>query len=333
MKIVLLVTSPGDLMCGVADYTEKLAQAFDDIGVEAILDRPASWNAGEIARIRRVHGGADTVLHLQYPSLTMSNSLAPAMLPIVAPNIYATLHEFRLFSLPRKLIFAPFALRARALVFSNPAERDGFRRAFPFGGASLRVLPIGNNIHKVDDAVERRERLVYFGQISRNKGIEIFLDTISTLRRQGAPLECRMIGAMVEGDGEFRAMVERRAAELDVSLRLNMPPDDVSRELLAATIALLPFPDGVSDKRGSALACLDHGVSVLTTQSQTTPAWLKQTTLPITDPDDAAAAIARLLAGNADRHPGADVLAREMKARDWREIARAHLALYRDTMR
>lgn len=333
MKIVLLVTSPGELMCGVADYTEKLAQAFVDIGADAVVDRPSHWSVGEVARIRRRHGGARTALHLQYPSLTMGNSLSPAMLPVLAPNVFVTLHEFRLFSLPRKLIFLPYALRARAVLFSNEAERDGFNRTFPVSAASLRVLPIGNNIRKVDEAVTRRERLVYFGQISRNKGIETFLDAVAALRGKGIEIDCRMIGAMVEGDGEFRAMVERRAAQLDIPLHLNMPPDDVSRHLLAATIALLPFPDGVSDKRGSALACLDHGVSVLTTHSETTPVWLKQTTFGISGAEDAAAMISRLLSGNTERHPAADILAREMKARDWREIARAHLELYREAMR
>jgi glycosyltransferase involved in cell wall biosynthesis len=334
VKIVLLVTSPGDLMCGVADYAEKLALAFRDIGADAVLERPETWSASEIARLRRAHGGRDTVLHLQYPSLTMGNSLAPALLPSLCRNVYVTLHEFRLFSLPRKLIFLPYALKARAVLFSNDAERDGYRRAFPLGGASLRVLPIGNNIRKVDESVERHERLVYFGQISRNKGIEIFLDTVARLRAKVATtMDVRMIGAMVEGDGEFRAMVETRARELGVTLRLNLPPEDVSRELLAATAALLPFPDGVSDKRGSALACLDHGLSVLTTQSETTPGWLKQTTLPITSADDAFAVIDRLLAGSIERHPASDVLMTELKARDWREIARAHLELYRQTMR
>lgn len=333
MKIVLLVTSPGNLMCGVADYAEKLAQALRDLGADAALERPKAWSAGEVSRIRRACGDRDTVLHLQYPSLTMGNSLAPALLPILSHNVYATLHEFRLFSLPRKLIFLPYALKARAVLFSNHAERDGFHRAFPFGGASLRVLPIGNNIRRVNEAVERCERLVYFGQISRNKGIETFLDTVAKLKAGSTEMECRMIGAMVDGDGEFRAMVEARARELGVTLRLNLTPDDVSRELLAASIALLPFPDGVSDKRGSALACLDHGLSVLTTQSETTPDWLKQTTLPVASADDASIAIGRLLAGTIDRRPAADMLAKELKARDWRDIARAHLELYRQTMR
>lgn len=333
MKIVLLVTSPGDLMCGVADYTEKLAQAFLEIGAEAIIERPAAWSTSEILRIRRRYPGQDVVFHLQYPSLTMGNSLAPAMLPALTQNVFATLHEFSLFSLPRKMVFLPYALRARAILFSNESERDVFRRAFPFTRAALPVLPIGNNIRRVEEVVERCERLVYFGQISRNKGIELFLDTVVRLRSKAAPIDVRMIGAMVEGDGEFRAMVERRASELGVTLRLNLPPDDVSRELLAASIALLPFPDGVSDKRGSALACLDHGVSLLTTQSEKTPNWLKQTTLPIYDTDDASSLIERLLAGQTERHPAADVLARELKARDWREIARSHLELYNRTMR
>lgn len=317
-------------MCGVADYTYRLAQAIAGLGAEVALEEPKTWSLGAARAIRARHAGeADTVFHLQYPSLSMGNSLSPAALPLLLPRVYTTLHEFRLFSFPRKAIFASHSLLDRKIIFSNGAERDIFHRYYPWSGRRLDVIPIGNNITRVHDRMPGPERLVYFGQISRNKGVELFFDTAARLRAAGNPIEIRMIGAMTDSDPDFQSLVMNSVEKYDITKRLSLPADEVSAELSAATIALLPFPDGVSDKRGSALAALDHGVTVLTTHSETTPGWLRAVTHAISSPDDTKATIDGLLAGAIQRSRAPELLEQEMLARDWTEIARRHLALYR----
>jgi glycosyltransferase involved in cell wall biosynthesis len=331
VKVVLIVTSPKDQMCGVADYTYRLAQALSGLGAEVVLEEPDTWSLNAASALRARHkSGPDTVFHLQYPSLTMGNSLSPAALPLLLPRLFTTLHEFRLFSFPRKVIFAPHSLLDRRIIFSNGPERDNFQRFYPWSGKRLEVMPIGNNITRIGARADGPERLVYFGQISRNKGVEIFLETAALLRTGGNPIEIRMIGAMVDNDPAFQSLVQDAVDELGIVKRLSLPSDEVSEELSAATIALLPFPDGVSDKRGSALAALDHGVAVLTTHSPTTPDWLREVTHPIASAQDSAATITRILSGTQPRDKAPDVLKREMLARDWSEIARRHLALYRE---
>ena len=138
-----------------------------------------------------------------------------------------------------------------------------------------------------------------------------------------------MIGAMTDSDPDFKALVLGSAERYGIVKRLSLPADEVSAELNAASFALLPFPVGVSDKRGSALAALDHGVAVLTTHSTTTPGWLRAVTHPITSAEDAATTISAMLDGTWSRQRSPELLEQEMLARDWREIARRHLALYR----
>ncbi|MGV3551485.1 glycosyltransferase [Rhizobium sp.] len=330
MKVVLIVTSPGDSMCGVADYTYRLAQAMIGLGAEVVLEEPKTWSLEAARALRNRHRGqVDTVFHLQYPSLTMGNSLSPAVVPLLLSRFFTTLHEFRVFSFPRKAIFASHSLFDRKIIFSNAAERDGFRRFYPWSGSRLEVIPIGNNITRIGGRMPGPERLVYFGQISRNKGVELFLETAGLLRAAGSPIEIRMIGAMTDSDPDFQSLVRGGIEKHRIATRLSLPADEVSAELSAATIALLPFPDGVSDKRGSALAALDHGVTVLTTHSTTTPGWLRAVTHAISTPDDAATTVTALLDGKRLRHKAPELLEQEMLARDWTEIARRHLALYR----
>ena len=317
-------------MCGVADYSYRLAGALEHLGVTVVLEEPPTWSLDAARAIRRRHrDDSDTVFHLQYPSLTMGNSLSPAALPLVLPRLFTTLHEFRVFSFPRKALFAPHSLLARRIVFSNGYERDIFRRWFPWSGSRLEVIPIGNNITRIGGRMPGPERLIYFGQISRNKGIEVFLETAGLLRAAGNPVEIRMIGAMTDSDPDFQALVLGAMEKYGIVKRLSLPADEVSEELNAATLALLPFPDGVSDKRGSALAALDHGVAVLTTHSATTPGWLRAVTHPVTSAEDAAATVMSILGGSRNRRKSPELLEQEMHARDWREIARRHLALYR----
>lgn len=321
-------------MCGVADYSYRLADALQHLGVDVVLEQPSAWSLDAARTIRNRHRhDPSVVFHLQYPSLTMGNSLSPAVLPFLLPRLFVTLHEFRVFSLPRKALFASHSLMARSLIFSNGTERDIFQRWYPWSSSRLDVIPIGNNITRIGGRVPGPERLVYFGQISRNKGVEIFLETAGRLRDAGNPIEIRMIGAMTDNDPDFQSLVLGSAERYGIIKRLSLPADEVSAELNAASFALLPFPDGVSDKRGSALAALDHGAAVLTTHSPTTPGWLRAVTHPITSAADAAGAITAMLDGSRQRHKAPELLEQEMLARDWREIARRHLALYRKAQR
>jgi glycosyltransferase involved in cell wall biosynthesis len=318
-------------MCGVADYSYRLADALKQLGVEVVMEEPSTWSLDAARALRNRHGGdPDAVFHLQYPSLTMGNSLSPAALPFLLPRLFATLHEFRVFSFPRKALFASHSVLARKIVFSNGTERDIFQRWYPWSGSRLEVIPIGNNITRIGGRMPGPERLVYFGQISRNKGVELFLETAGLLRAAGNPIEIRMVGAMTDSDPDFQSLVLGSVEQHGIVKRLSLPADEVSAELNAASLALLPFPDGVSDKRGSALAALDHGVTVLTTHSATTPGWLRAVTHPVASASDAAGAITGLLDGSRQRHKAAELLEQEMLARDWREIARRHLALYRN---
>lgn len=322
-------------MCGVADYTERLAAALEEAGATVHLELLERWSFADIAALRKRYADYPrTVFHMQYPSLHLNKSVAPGFLPLLLPRSFVTLHEFGLFNIVRKLIFALPAFLSRRIIFSNEAEKAVFRGYFPFA-RRLSVLPIGNNIPNLsrNQTTHRRERVVYFGQISRNKGIEFFIETVRRLRSSGIAVEAELIGAMVETDPAFVGMVTGSAEKLGIRLRLNMAPEDVSAALNETSFALLPFVDGVSNKRGSALACLDHGLCVLTTHSALTPEWLAATTYGVKAPEDAAERLAELIEGEGDRHPAADLLSREMRARDWPEIARAHINLYEAALR
>ncbi|WP_454852619.1 glycosyltransferase [Rhizobium binxianense] len=333
MDVVLIVASARGEMCGVTDYADRLAAALQKIGATARVEFFDQWSFANFRALRRrCRNHPNTVFHMQYPTLRLGRSVSPGSVPLLLPNAFVTLHEFRLFNILRKAAFFPASLLAKRVIFSNDEEKALFQNYFPHAKSRLCVIPIGNNIIQLAPRgiAAQRERLVYFGQISRNKGIEFFLETVARLRAAGAPIEAEIIGAMVDNDPAFVSLVKSSAERDTIRLRLNMPADRVSAALNDATIALLPFPDGISNKRGSALASLDHGITVLTTHSEVTPDWMAKVTHPVSSPENAAALVGRIMSGDVERLLAPDIRARELGRRNWNEIAREHLRLYQE---
>ncbi len=155
------------------------------------------------------------------------------------------------------------------------------RRWLPWYGQRIRRVAVGSNIPLLPfNAAERmaqRQRLdiaphevvlVFFGKLHVSKLIESVLRSPSYLRERGVPATLLMIG--------------QDAAEVSpVMGRLGIAPDgvrctgyssveDVSRYLHCADICLAPFIDGVSTRRTTVMAALQHGVAVVTTEGHST---------------------------------------------------------------
>jgi glycosyltransferase involved in cell wall biosynthesis len=148
------------------------------------------------------------------------------------------------------------------------------------------LIPIGSNIAVAPpsgyDRATWRARLgvadgemlvAYFGLVSRTKGLDTLLGALGRL--PGLPLRLLIVGgaATAPEDRAFAAAIERQIAELGLQRRVlitgHCPEQDVSAHLLAADLAVLPFADGASFRRGSLLAVLAHGLPTATTYPST----------------------------------------------------------------
>jgi len=111
------------------------------------------------------------------------------------------------------------------------------------------------------------------------------------------------------------------------------PPEEVSANLLASDICVLPYRDGASFRRGSFMAALVHGLPIVTTRPKSQiPSRLQDgENVLLVPPDDAAAlteAIARL-ADSPELRQRLGQGAKEMsKAFGWDSIAEKTLEVY-----
>ncbi len=114
----------------------------------------------------------------------------------------------------------------------------------------------------------------YFGFLNASKGLDTLLRALQAVRRIGEPVRLLMVGGGIgSSDPTNRATaatITRLTGALGVADAIYwtgyVPPGGVSAALLSADLAVLPFADGASFRRGSLLAVMAHGLPVVSTQ-------------------------------------------------------------------
>ena len=67
-------------------------------------------------------------------------------------------------------------------------------------------------------------------------------------------------------------------------------PDDLSAHIAACDLFVQPYPDGITSRRTSAMACLSQARPVVTTTGHLTePLWAESDAVALVDVDDCAA--------------------------------------------
>ena len=158
-------------------------------------------------------------------------------------------------------------------------------RSRPAAPASLAHIAVGNNLNASPLAGFDRElwrarigaapdTLVvgHIGFINRSKGIDVLVRALARLLSQGLDVRVLMIGEQVGSSdtenvrylAEVTALIERLRLQPYVHWTGFQQPEGVAAWLRCADVAALPFLDGASQRRGSLLGCLAHGVPTIT---------------------------------------------------------------------
>lgn len=321
MKLALFgAGAPGK--CGVSDYTERLAEALQKNGVEVNLP----------TRFAGFDPRPYDVVHIQYPALMYRKSLAPQWFALrhLCP-VVLSLHEFVHAHWTRQWSLHGFR-RADAVIFTAQEERHAAERFLRLPN-SVSVIPIGSNIPVCrTDLAREEDTIVFFGLIRPGKGVEEFLRMAAELNTNPGKRawKFKVVGAVPEGREDYCQAC--RAEALDrVEWILNAPAEEVSRHLRSARFAYLHYPDGASVRRGSLLAALEHGLTVLSNPTGPDSPEIGRLVVPCVGPQEAARWLASHgmgTAGSVIRPETDDAVQAFLAARAWPEIARKHLAVY-----
>jgi glycosyltransferase involved in cell wall biosynthesis len=313
--------------CGVEDYAAALREALRHEGLDVGLVPISSM--GDLAALLRTARRAHTVVHLQYPMLSWRTSLLPLLaattVRIGTPaSVLVTFHEYSRAHWLRRALAILLGWSAHGWIATCPLEEE--RLALRLGRRKGRgVVPIAANIRVSVAPVERSAEptLIFFGLLAPGKGLEDFLEAASRLTNWRGRIE--VLGRPVLGHELW--LEGLRARHGGVRFAVGLPEDEVSLHLRAANVAYLPYPDGVSERRGSALAALAHELQVVTSAGRSTTPGLARVVHLVQDVEEACRTISGLANGVVAPRPP-EVIRGYLASRDWTGVARRLTSVY-----
>ncbi len=343
--------------------TSVEASPSDACTVHPVIE---AWSWHSLRTIDAVLGDLrPAIVHIQYQTAAYGMHPAinclPLWLRLRRPGIRTaiTYHDLRVpYLFPKAgrlrwwVTIAP-ACWCHAVIVTNTEDRNKLA-----GTPGLHMIPIGSNIHPQPPAnfdplawrdamgIARDEAmLVYFGFLNESKGGETLIHGLERLIRRGYNCRLVMLGGQVGASdptnqaylARVKALIERLGLVDRVLWTGFVADEQVSAYMLAADMAVLPYRDGASYRRGSLMAALAHGLPVVTTRprEQMLAGDLPQLVdgvnarlVPADAPDALAQAVADLLDDPALRWQIGRAARELSQAFTWNRIAARHKAVY-----
>jgi glycosyltransferase involved in cell wall biosynthesis len=176
----------------------------------------------------------------------------------------------------QRLLLALLILASRKVGVSIVAWTKMLQRYFSWSRRNIFWAPVGSTIPLVElDEIERsklRSRLginkktpvlAMFSPFGSGKGYDLIEALWKQIGSGSKDVHFILIGATAE---EASAILPGLSKDRRVHFIGYIEPAEVSRWLQAADIFLAPFTDGISSRRTSALAAMEHGLPVVTTR-------------------------------------------------------------------
>lgn len=272
LNILFITGSYPPRVCGVGDYTFKLLDFFKKRTERFNFDifYKADWSIkyfrAYLAELKKIK---PDFYHMQYPTEGYGYSFVPLFLFVFLPRkkTIVTVHELSSRNISAYIYTKILIMFSGVTIVSNELEREHACK-FLLNKKKVKVIPIASNIKVSEYATnkfsDRPIDLAYFGHIRPIKGIEEFILTVSKLPVSS---NTAIIGQSLERYEEFFEGIVSEAKRLNINVIANKGEDEIADILAKVKIMYLPFPDGVSNRRGSLLASIQNGCVIVTTTS------------------------------------------------------------------
>jgi glycosyltransferase involved in cell wall biosynthesis len=179
----------------------------------------------------------------------------------------------------REWVTKVLARSSDAVIATNPEDH---LRLETLGLRHLELVPIGSNIPTAPPpnyqraewrtrlgVGEKETLLSYFGFLNESKGAETLVRALAQISNAKLLMVGGQVGASDPTNVAYLERVKKLIAELGLRPRVlwtgHTPATEVSANLLASDICVLPYRDGASFRRGSFMAALAHGLPIVTT--------------------------------------------------------------------
>ncbi|MEO6095965.1 MAG: glycosyltransferase family 4 protein [Fibrobacteria bacterium] len=300
MKVMMFTGAVPELRSGVGDYVHEVYKALRGkldlvlVTSDAVEVKPELFPEARVYKVARTWGAADLpaiaeiivkekpdIFHQQYPSLMggpTNRALLSNMLPAWlkwkhrGTPLITTLHEF-----------GERRIRWRARACFNALLSDGIITITSKDAgilkrwkSNVRRVPLVSNIPRVARpvrAAQERYQVAFFGLLDPMKGLERFIEIAGILGAER--YRFTILGGFDADSNPYHAglLDLLRRADLEGAFMFagHAPRAEVARVLAESDCCLLPFEEGVSERRTSLLAALMQGTPVVSTDGPYTP--------------------------------------------------------------
>ncbi|MBV8849425.1 MAG: glycosyltransferase [Methylobacteriaceae bacterium] len=294
----IFLVSPSETPCGVETFARHLARSWKLAGRFA-RQIPVCGRVGELAAVWRALSTAQALV-INAPVVAWKRVLIVPFISIVLARLRGIkvvhiLHEWDDLDPRRRILLSLYSLLATHILYSSPTVRDQHRR-----NALARLLPVktglvpipsniepprgkeaadanGSGHPAIRQLAEKRAEgcliLGHFGSIYPRKRSDRILEIAAELKRRGHDVLLAYIGDFVKGSDDIQALFNRRIAELNLADNVLVTGyieshADVFAALRCTDALVYAFADGLSSRRGSALAALMSGRPVIVNRPQ-----------------------------------------------------------------
>lgn len=312
---------------GVGAYSAILAQHWADMGHTVRLfstpgaetgrtdipltSAPDRWRWRSLRAMRNwARQERLDIVNLQFQTAAFGMSpfihFLPWALRDVAPLI-TTFHDLRYpYLFPkagplRNWIVRHLARSSAGAICTNPEDQQQINQL-----QQVTMIPIGSNI-RAKSSIQSSEQwrnsdaeflIGYFGFMNHSKGVLELLDALRRLVTEQIPARLLLMGERIGSadatNRDFAALVDERIATLNLTEHVvwtgYLDDDALGAALLACDVIALPFLDGASYRRGTLMAAIEFGCTIVTTEPRVpAPGFSHRETLYLVPPGDAAA--------------------------------------------
>ncbi len=250
----------------------------------------------------------------------------------------------------RDWVTRTLARNSDAVIVTNERDLEQLTIQHRLGRRAV-MIPIGSNLPDVvlrdrdhvrqSVGIEHPDEIGigFFGFLTEDKGVDVLLQALSEITLPG-PARLVIIGGGLSAtdvaNQPYLAWIQRQLKECPIPVTEAgfLPPERAAEVLSAMDIVVLPFRHGASLRRGTLIAAVRAGATVLTTDpgpgESLAPLvsgealWL----VAPSDPDALRAGILTLLNDSSLRHRLALNALEQGADFDWNVIAQRHVGLY-----
>ncbi|MGJ1436877.1 hypothetical protein [Sphingobacterium siyangense] len=329
-KVTIITGAYPPKVCGVGDYTAKLIAELRKLSsFEIDLFYKDTWSLKYLINyIRELLSRKSNFYHLQYPTEGYGYSVLPLLLLLLLPyhKRIVTIHEFSSRNLSAYIYTGFLVFFSAKTIVTNALEYKHACR-FTLNKKKVHVIPIASNISASANAnrkfSDREIDLAYFGHIRPIKGLEDFIYTRGLIKQR---INCKIIGQSLDNYRDFFNTIQNRATEYQIEMVANRSQDVVEGLLANTKILYLPYPDGISNRRGTLLAGIQNGCVIVSRYSQHKDFnnFFKDHCHLVKNNDEAAITIENILFGKSE-HKSTEAL---RVIFSWKNVVAKHQSLY-----